>query len=151
MIGSCGSPMICSVLPFIKEFDKNTLNSLVQLSVVLYTKTDKKDKIVSLVVQLAAAALDRSIVLQPLNMVKQKQDSELVKVNTMIGELLFVIVKMNADAFKSACQRLSSSSTSNLQEQLRKTIHMKQSESNAARRRNANRVPVKLDASKFNV
>ena len=58
---------------------------------------------------------------------------------------------MNAEAFKSACQRLSSSSTANLQEQLRKTIHTKQTESNAARRRNANRVPVKLDASKFNV
>ena len=67
----------------------------------------------------------------------------------MIGEILFLIARVNPEELKAVMSTLSTESVTDLQNQLRRTVQLKQSESNAARRRNATRMPVKLDASKF--
>ena len=84
-----------------------------------------------------------------MNVSKAKEDAALTKVNSMVGEILFIVATMNGEKMKTTIQQLPAESALNLQNQLRKTVQVKQSESNAARRRNANRLPVKLDASKF--
>ena len=145
----CGMSVICQTSPHIALFDKNALISLVQLAAILYGKTENKGKIVDLEIRLLALALRRSLVLQPVNTSKAKEDPLLVKVNGMIGEILFLIARVNAEELKAVMSTLSAESVADLQNQLRRTVQLKQSESNAARRRNATRMPVKLDASKF--
>ena len=104
---------------------------------------------VDLELRLLALALRRSLVLQPATTIKTKEDATLAKVNSMIGEILFVVARVNAEEMKTAMASLPTESNTALQNQLRKTVLVKQSESNAARRRSAVRTPVKLDASKF--
>ena len=149
LVAACAVDVIVLVAPRIHEFGKEAISSLVQLAALLYGKTDNKDGIVDIVIRLCAMALDRSVALQPMNVSKAKEDAALTKVNSMVGEILFIVATMNGEKMKTTIQQLPAESALNLQNQLRKTVQVKQSESNAARRRNANRLPVKLDASKF--
>ncbi len=149
ILSVCGMNVICQTAPHISLFDKNALISLVQLGAILYGKTENKGKIVDLEIRLLALALRRSLVLQPTNTSKAKEDPVLVKVNGMIGKILFLIARVNPEELKAVMSTLSTESVTDLQNQLRRTVQLKQSESNAARRRNATRMPVKLDASKF--
>ena len=149
LIAVCGMPIIDATLSVWKEMDKNGLAALVPFVALLYGKTDRKEEIVELVLHLCSITLIRSIQLQPLNVKKCDEDADLVKVNSMIGELLFVMARVNAESFKKGLQSLPAEKVSVIQEQLRRTIQVKQSETNAAKRRNASRMPVKLDASKF--
>ena len=149
LIAVCGMPIIDAILSVWSVMDKEALAALVPFAALLYGKTEKKEEIVELVLHLCGIALKRSIQLQPLNVKKCDEDADLVKVNSMIGELLFVMVRVNAESFKKGLQCLPAEKVSVIQEQLRHTIQVKQSETNAAKRRNASRMPVKLDASKF--
>ena len=149
LIAVCGMPIIDAILSVWNVMDKEALAALVPFAALLYGKTEKKEEIVELVLHLCGIALKRSIQLQPLNVKKCDEDADLVKVNSMIGELLFVMVRVNAESFKKGLQCLPAEKVSVIQEQLRHTIQVKQSETNAAKRRNASRMPVKLDASKF--
>ena len=149
LIAVCGMPIIDAILSVWSVMDKEALAALVPFAALLYGKTEKKEEIVELVLHLCGIALERSIQLQPLNVKKCDEDADLVKVNSMIGELLFVMVRVNAESFKKGLQCLPAEKVSVIQEQLRHTIQVKQSETNAAKRRNASRMPVKLDASKF--
>ena len=137
------------VVPRVNEFGKKELSALVQFAALCYGKTEKKNEVVDLVIRLNALALDRSVALQPMDVSKAVEDPEITKINGMIGEILFVVATANADRMKITIQQLPAASATNLQNQLRKTVQVKQMESSAARRRNANRMPVKLDASKF--
>lgn len=149
VLGVCGLNMVCQVASLSSCFDKDTLMAMVQMVALLYGKTENKPRIVDLTVRLLALALRRSLVLQPANTPKAKEDACLVKVNAMIGELLFLMARVNTEELKTAIATLPAETTALLQSQLKKTIQLKQMESNAARRRNATRMPVKLDASRF--
>ena len=148
-IATCAVEIIGLVVPRVNEFGKKELAALVQFAALCYGKTEKKSEVVDLVIRLNALALDRSVVLQPMDVSKANEDLEITKINGMIGEILFVVATAHADRMKITIQQLPATSATNLQNQLRKTVQMKQLESSAARRRNANRMPVKLDASKF--
>ena len=149
VIATCGMTIIEAILDVCAVLDKEGLSAMVSFTALLYGKTDKKNEIVELVLHLCAISLKRSLELQPLNVKKCDEDVELVKLNSMIGELLFVMARVNPDSFKQGLQSLPAEKSEMLQNQLRRTVQVKQSESNAARRRNATRMPVKLDASKF--
>ena len=149
VIATCGMTIIEAILDVCAVLDKEGLGAMVSFTALLYGKTDKKNEIVELVLHLCAISLKRSLELQPLNVKKCDEDAELVKLNSMIGELLFVMARVNPDSFKQGLQSLPAEKSEMLQNQLRRTVQVKQSESNAARRRNATRMPVKLDASKF--
>ena len=148
-IATCAVEVIGMVVPRVNEFGKKELSALVQFAALCYGKTEKKNEVVDLVIRLNALALDRSVALQPMDVSKAVEDPEITKINGMIGEILFVVATANADRMKITIQQLPAASATNLQNQLRKTVQVKQMESSAARRRNANRMPVKLDASKF--
>ena len=149
VLSVCGLNMVCQVASLSSCFDKDALMAMVQMVALLYGKTDNKSRIVDLTVRLLALALRRSYVLQPANTPKAKEDACLVRVNAMIGELLFLMARVNTEELKTAIGTLPAETTALLQNQLKKTIQLKQVETNAARRRNATRMPVKLDASKF--
>lgn len=149
VIATCGMTIIEAILDVCAVLDKEGLSAMISFTALLYGKTDKKNEIVELVLHLCAISLKRSLELQPLNVKKCDEDVELVKLNSMIGELLFVMARVNPDSFKQGLQSLPAEKSEMLQNQLRRTVQVKQSESNAARRRNATRMPVKLDASKF--
>ena len=148
-IATCAVEVIGMVVPRVNEFGKKELSALVQFAALCYGKTEKKNEVVDLVIRLNALALDRSVALQPMDVSKAVEDPEITKINGMIGEILFVVATANAERMKITIQQLPAASATNLQNQLRKTVQVKQMESSAARRRNANRMPVKLDASKF--